>query len=37
MQFGVWRATFAKGVALRVTTYVQADGRIEQLLVTGKE
>lgn len=36
MQFGLWRVSFANGTALLVTTYVEPDGKIEQLLVTGK-
>jgi D-alanyl-D-alanine carboxypeptidase len=36
MQFGSWKVTFANGTAVEVTTYVEPDGKIEQLLVTGK-
>lgn len=36
MQFGSWRVAFANGTAVEVTTYVEPDGKIEQLLVTGK-
>jgi len=36
MQFGAWRVSFANGTAVNVTTYLEPDGKIEQLLVTGK-
>ncbi len=36
MTFGSWTVTFANGTAVTVTTYVEPDGKIEQLLVTGK-
>jgi D-alanyl-D-alanine carboxypeptidase len=36
MTFGAWKVTFANGTAVTVTTYAEPDGKIEQLLVTGK-
>ncbi len=36
MTFGLYKVTFAAGESVMVTVYLQADGRIEQLLVVGK-
>lgn len=37
MTFGVYRVTFTSGANVRVTVYLEPDGKIEQLLVEGKE
>ena len=37
MTFGAYRIEFAGGASLRVTVYLEPDGKIEQLLVEGKE
>ena len=37
MTFGGYKVTFSSGAAVRVTVYLQPDGKIEQLLVEGKE
>ena len=37
MTFGSYRVSFSGGTAVHVTVYLQPDGRIEQLLVEGKE
>lgn len=36
MTFGAYTVSFAHGPSVMVTVYIQADGKIEQLLVTGK-
>ncbi|HEY4009022.1 MAG TPA: serine hydrolase domain-containing protein [Acidobacteriaceae bacterium] len=36
MTFRLYRATFASGTTLTISTYVQADGKIEQFLITGR-
>ena len=36
MTFGSYRVAFSGGSAIRVTVYLQPDGKIEQLLVEGK-
>ena len=37
MTFGSYKATFSGGTALRMTVYLEPDGKIEQLLVEGRE
>ena len=37
MTFGAYKVTFSNGTAVRVTVYLEPDGKIEQLLVEGKE
>ncbi len=37
MTFGSYKAMFSGGTNLRVTVYLEPDGKIEQLLVEGKE
>ena len=37
MTFGVYRVTFSSGANIHVTAYLEPDGKIEQLLVEGKE
>ena len=37
MEFGLYRVAFSGGAAVRVTVYLEPDGRIEQLLVVAKE
>lgn len=37
MTFGSYKATFSGGTSLRVTVYLEPDGKVEQLLVEGKE
>jgi hypothetical protein len=37
MTFGAYKATFSGGTSVRLSVYVEPDGRIEQLLVEGKE
>ena len=37
MTFGAYQVAFSGGVKLRVTVYLEPDGKIEQLLVEGKE
>ena len=37
MSFGLYRVAFSGGTALLVTVYLEPDGKIEQLLVEGKE
>jgi hypothetical protein len=37
MAGSVYKATFANGTALSVSTYITPDGKFEQLLITGKE
>lgn len=37
MVFGSYKATFTGGTSVRVTAYLEPDGKIEQLLVEGKE
>lgn len=37
MTFGAYRVTFTSGANIRVTVYLEPDGKIEQLLVEGKE
>ena len=37
MTFGAYKVTFSSGAAVRVTVYLEPDGKIEQLLVEGKE
>ncbi len=37
MTFGVYRISFSSGANVRVTVYLEPDGKIEQLLVEGKE
>ncbi len=37
MTFGSYQANFADGTKLRLTVYLEPDGKIEQLLVEGKE
>ena len=36
MTFGLYHATFANGTVLAVSTYLTSDGKLEQLLITGK-
>jgi D-alanyl-D-alanine carboxypeptidase len=36
MTFGMYEVSFADGTRLRLTTYTRPDGKIEQLLITGK-
>jgi D-alanyl-D-alanine carboxypeptidase len=36
MTFGLYAVSFAHGPAVRITVYLEPDGKIEQLLVTGK-
>jgi D-alanyl-D-alanine carboxypeptidase len=36
MHFGLYRISFAKGAAIRISVYLKPDGKIEQLLVVGK-
>jgi hypothetical protein len=36
MTFSSYRVAFSNGTALLFTVYLQADGKIEQLLVEGK-
>ncbi len=37
MQFARYRVAFSSGSAIAVSTYLESDGKIEQLLVEGKE
>ncbi len=37
MTFGTYKATFSGGTSVRLTSYLEPDGKIEQLLVEGKE
>lgn len=37
MTFGTYKVTFSGGTSVRVTVYLQPDGKVEQLLVEGKE
>ncbi len=37
MSFGLWRVAYTGGTTLLVTTYIQPDGKVEQLLVEGKQ
>jgi CubicO group peptidase (beta-lactamase class C family) len=36
MTFGAYQVTFANGTRLSISTYLKPDGKIEQLLITGK-
>ena len=36
MTFGSYKATFANGTSLLLSTYLTSDGKLEQLLITGK-
>ena len=37
MTFGSFKASFSGGTSLRITVYLEPDGKVEQLLVEGKE
>ena len=36
MTYGAYQVTFANGTKLNLSTYLKSDGKIEQLLITGK-
>ena len=37
MKFGAYRVVFTNGTTLLMDSYTRADGKIDQLLITGKE